>query len=507
MKKKLLISALAILVILITWGGILIKKSLIPQIEAAMSAAPTVKVEKGNVEKLVFAKGIIVEAQREEVKAEIKSKVTQVLVKEGDSVKTGDLLFTLYEGASRVALEQEELVYQTKLRDLEKAMAEANTEIIKAPAGGTVVKLLVKEGDKVERDTPVVEVSNPYILEVTAPFGPMGVEKIKAGQKARIFLADMLTYLDAWVTKVDKRGKANKLGGVVHDITVRFTNPGGVAPGNIAIVEALPPGGSNIPSLESAEIKESEVIRVRAGGTGTILKLEVKEGDNVEKNSLLASLDITDSKMAIKDRKLALRQAELARELRQRELGKYRVYASKNGVVSEVNVVEGQEPPMDKPAIVVSNVQGLELRAKVEEGDIPYLRVGQEAVVYANAFGERRFPGMITEIARQGKTEGNSVVFDTRIKIKEFGPLKVGMTGDADIVVERKEGILRLPTTAVIIDGRKGTVMIAGPGGPIPKEVKLGMEGDEFVEIKEGLKVGDAVLMNPNGAQSPMGIK
>lgn len=111
---------------------------------------------------------------------------------------------------------------------------------------------------------------------------------------------------------------------------------------------------------------------------------------------------------------------------------------------------------------------------------------------------------MITEIARQGKTEGNTVVFETKIRIKEPGPLKVGMTGDVDIVVEKKKGVLRLPITSVIIDGPKGTVMLPDPAGPPkPKEVKLGLEGDEFIEITGGLKAGEEVLVNPNGPQQP----
>lgn len=243
---------------------------------------------------------------------------------------------------------------------------------------------------------------------------------------------------------------------------------------------------------------------MKAGATGTILKLEVKEGEFVNKNSLLARLDITDGKLALKERELALRQAEISREIKKKELAKYRVHANQDGIASEVNVVAGQEPPLDKPAVVISNVRNLELRAKVEEADIPFLRVGQDATVYANAFGEQPFPAVITEIARQGKTEGNSVVFETRIRIKEPGPLKVGMTGDVDIVVEKKAGVLRLPTSSVSIEGRKGTVMLPGPEGPKLKEVKLGMEGDEFIEITGGLKLGDEVLMNPNGPQQPM---
>lgn len=145
------------------------------------------------------------------------------------------------------------------------------------------------------------------------------------------------------------------------------------------------------------------------------------------------------------------------------------------------------------------------LKAKVEEADLPFIHVGQEAKVYATAFEDRGFPGMITEIAGQGKTEGGVVVFETKIHLKDPGPLKAGMNGSADITIERKKNVLRLPVQAVTIDGVKGVVMIQGQGGPKPKEIKLGLEGDEFVEIKAGLKPGDKVLINPR-VQQPMGF-
>lgn len=139
-----------------------------------------------------------------------------------------------------------------------------------------------------------------------------------------------------------------------------------------------------------------------------------------------------------------------------------------------MNVVVGKEPPSDKPAIIISNTKGMELVSKVEEEDIPFIRIGQEATVYINSFGERKFPAVVTEIAAMGKTEGSTVVFETKIRIKDPGPVKVGMTGDADILVEKKEDVLRLPVSSVLVEGRKGTVMLpgAGPNGPKAKDVR-----------------------------------
>lgn len=87
--------------------------------------------------------------------------------------------------------------------------------------------------------------------------------------------------------------------------------------------------------------------------------------------------------------------------------------------------------------------------------------------------------------------------FEAKIKIKESGPLNVGMTGDVDITVEKRQAALRLPLSAIAIDGRKGKVMLKGPKGLTPQEVTVGLEGEEYIEILSGLKEGDEVLVNP----------
>ena len=500
-KKKLIIGGVIILVILGA-GGALWKLASSAG-KPVVSPMPTVKVDRGVIEKVVFAKGVITEVKRQEIKAEVKAKVTQVIVRVGDAVKAGDLLFSMDEGDVKLALLQEDLAYQSKAGEMQKAASAAASDLVRAPIGGKVAKILVKDGDRVEQDSLVAEISNPTVMEVKAAFAPIGIEKVEAGRKVKIFI-DNWIYLDGQVTKVDKRGKADIGGGISHDISVRVTNPGSLATGEITSAVILLPGGPEISSVGIGEINDTDAIKVKAGATGVVLKVDVREGDNIGRNGILAKLDITTGRNNLKDSRLALRQAELAKELKTRELDKFRVTAGQDGTVTEINVTLGQEAPMDKPAIVISSASGLELRAKVEEGDIPYLHIGQDATVFANAFGERRFPGTITEIAGQGKSEGNVVVFETKIRIKEPGPLRVGMTGDVDIIVDKKEGVLRLPVSAVSIDGRKGTVVVPGQI-PKPQEVKLGLEGDEFIEITGGLKIGDTVLVNPTVRQ-PQGF-
>jgi multidrug efflux pump subunit AcrA (membrane-fusion protein) len=118
--------------------------------------------------------------------------------------------------------------------------------------------------------------------------------------------------------------------------------------------------------------------------------------------------------------------------------------------------------------------------------------------VYVTAFGNRPFKGKVIEIPKEGTKEDKSVRFAVKVELSETSEMKHGMTGDCDIYVEQKDQVKRLPLNAVeVMEEGKGTVMIKDPatGQPSPKEVEIGVEGSDFIEIKSGLEEGAEVLV------------
>lgn len=201
MKKKLIIGGIVLLILLMA-GGFGVWKIVSTAGKAPAVTMPIVKVERGDVEKTVFAKGIITQVQKQEVTPEAKANVTRVAVKAGDRVKAGDLLFAMDEGDASLAARQEEITYQSKADDLARAQAAVNTDIIRTPVTGKVVKVFVKDGDKIDQDSLVAEIADPSTLDVIGAFAPIGIEKVTVGQKVKVFL-DNWTNFYGTVTKVD----------------------------------------------------------------------------------------------------------------------------------------------------------------------------------------------------------------------------------------------------------------------------------------------------------------
>lgn len=496
MNRKLLIAGALTIVVLIAGGAVAYK--IYHKVPATLTNSfPVVKVDKGDVEKIVFAQGAIGETEREEVTAELAGVVDEIFVEVGDRVRAGDLLFTMDDTESKIALTQANINLQRRKAETQKAEASVKTDRVYATAVGNLSKCYVKVGDPVTENTVIAEISNPDIREVTTAFSPIDVDKIKSGMKARIFLLDNLTYVDGVVTEVDRKGQTDKSGGIIHNVSIRFSNPGGVATGGQASASFLLPGGQRIESVLQAEIREGEPVKVKAECRGVVSNIIAREGDYLTPKSIIARIDISDALDTVKMSRLAVKDAELGLELKKKEAGKFQVRAGQDGVVTEVNVVKGKKPPGDKPAAIISGAKGLELKALVDEEDFPFLKTGQKATVYVKAFGDRKFQGIVSSISKEGKNEGGKVTFETKIRLTKPETLAAGMTGDADIAVEKKTGVLRLPITSVLIDGSHGRVLKPAAGGPKNSTINLGLEGDEYVEITGGLRLGDQVLLNP----------
>lgn len=506
MKKRIIIIGLIALIIiagaLFFWNSQKKAKAR-AMMEGQLPQFPTALVERGDLEKLVYAPGSIEEGAGEEIKPEVSARVKQVFITEGQEVKAGDLLFTLDDTEVALSYSKESLAYEIQSREMNKELAATAGSAIYAPGAGEISEVLVENGAEVEPQTIVAKYVKTDLFEMVAPFNVNDVKLVQEGQAADVFLQDFMSYVQGTVVKVDRKGRSTPGGGVVYNVTVEITNPGALEAGNKGAIE-IKTAKMTVRSIGTAELTVLEAISIKSGVKGKISQIHVDKGDAVDKGSLLISLDAEGQKNSVEEKRMSLEQARLSVAAKAQELAKYKVYAGVSGKVIELNVTAGGEVPSDKPAVVIANLNGLKMQAKVEEEDIPLIQVGQEAQVYVNAYGDKSFAAVVSKVAEKGKVENSTVTFEVELSLKEPGPLKPGMTGSADIIVEKKTGVLRLPPTAVSIeDDGRGTVMVKGSEGqPEPKPVVIGIEGYDYIEIVEGLSEGDEVLlMQGMGAQ------
>jgi HlyD family secretion protein len=150
--------------------------------------------------------------------------------------------------------------------------------------------------------------------------------------------------------------------------------------------------------------------------------------------------------------------------------------------------------------MTLGDIDQVFVRGKVDEADIGHVRLGQPARIRVETFRDKVFNGRVTQISPMGVEKDNVTNFEVRVSIDNPGQeLKANMTANAEIVLEEHANSLILPEAAIVYDGQKNAfVEVADPGAKNGRRrvpVKLGVGNGTRIQVVEGLKEGDKVVL------------
>jgi HlyD family secretion protein len=150
--------------------------------------------------------------------------------------------------------------------------------------------------------------------------------------------------------------------------------------------------------------------------------------------------------------------------------------------------------------MTVGDTTEVYVKGKVDEADIAHVYLGQPARIKVESFRDRYFQGKVTKISPMGVEKDNVTTFEVRVSINNpGGELKAQMTANAEILLDEHKNVLTVPENAVIYDQMKNaSVEIPAKGqkdGKRKVSVKVGLSNGTLTEVDEGLKEGDAVVL------------
>jgi len=167
-------------------------------------------------------------------------------------------------------------------------------------------------------------------------------------------------------------------------------------------------------------------------------------------------------------------------------------------IVGEVGEYSTPSPPgvPTPPAIDLIDDTCLYVRAPMDEVDAPKIAAGQAVRISFDALPKQSFPGKVRRVApyvsaveKQARTVDIEATLDTQGAPER---LLVGYSADVEVVLAVREGVVRVPTSALQEGGR---VLVAGSDGTLQeRQVKTGLANWEYTEVLEGLAAGDRVV-------------
>jgi RND family efflux transporter MFP subunit len=167
------------------------------------------------------------------------------------------------------------------------------------------------------------------------------------------------------------------------------------------------------------------------------------------------------------------------------------------GMPSSGQVVPGSYIMPGTPIYTIVDLKNMCMTAKVDEADIAKITSNQQAKVVLEAYPGKEYTGTVVKVADTAtQNEAGATAFDVTIQMNTSDVnLKIGMTGTADVIVATKESATVVPIDAIVEKSGKKYVFKVVDGKARLTEVTFGLTSENSVEVVEGLKIGDRVVI------------
>ncbi len=248
-----------------------------------------------------------------------------------------------------------------------------------------------------------------------------------------------------------------------------------------------------------------------------------------------AEASYTVAKSEVDAAKYSVISAEASLKEANENLTKTSIYAPMTGTVSMLLVelgerVVGTSMMTGTEMMRVADLSRMEARVEVNENDVVRVNLGDTALISVDAYLDHKFKGIVTEIANSAKTTGVSADqvtnFDVKIlvlpssyqnliKTGEINPLRPGMSSSVDIQTETRKNILSVPIQSVTTrtdttktqvtpsaDNIRTLLFTTDGTHAFAKDVKTGIQDNNYIEITSGIKEGDQIISAPFSAIS-----
>lgn len=168
------------------------------------------------------------------------------------------------------------------------------------------------------------------------------------------------------------------------------------------------------------------------------------------------------------------------------------------GIVTEKKAVQGMRFMPGEALYQIADLSSVWVIADVFEQDISLIKTGAKAQVSINAYPDKRFEGTISYVYPTLQADTRTV--QVRVELANAAQLlKPGMFAQVELPVGGRSKVVTIPNSAVIDSGTRRIVLVqAGEGRFEPREVRLGQRSDNQVEVLDGIKEGEAVVVAAN---------
>ena len=232
----------------------------------------------------------------------------------------------------------------------------------------------------------------------------------------------------------------------------------------------------------------------QAAATFANTKIEFSRKDALYKEELVTKQQYDDVLTRLTLTESDVERARAALSIAKQKLAKTRIYAPLASRVKEKMVSEGDFVKNGTRLFSLIQPNPLKLRFSVSERDVGKMKVGQDVLVKVDAFPDREFAGKVNIVFPSLEEKTRTLSIEALVPDKE-GVLKPGLFARIILYTGGMKDTVVVPNTALLYEGDQIRVYIVEEEKAKERIVKLGNKYGDEIEIIEGIKEGDKVVI------------
>jgi len=517
----------------------------------------TAFVDIGAVAKNVDATGSVVAAEDIELNFRTTGRIESINVSEGEQVKAGQVLAVLEAGALHSQVKDAESVLIEAQANLKKLLAGATEEDIRISEitveqkGGDfgakrndleslISKSLVEL--KNLKNTAIVDLNNELIVAETAmevvdntlnnedagyTLGVLDSMSVPLAQESQSEAGDIINEAKILIKAVDEGSSDEQTLNAIEVVknalektreclsSVFFVLENTIISNNLTQTEL----DALITGIQSEQVKISTARNNIYASQSNWTNKQVYYNEQILKardavDAAEDAFDLAKAQLEFKtagpedyeidayNAKIAKTEANLV--LAQSKLSDAIIKAPVNGVVIKINNKVGEQTSLALAVVEMIGEAKLEIDVNIPESDIAKIRIGQMADITLDSFGDDNvFPGFVIFVDPAETIIQDVVYYQVKVHFKDdVQGIKHGMTANTVIETDKKENVLRVPLRAVKQkNGDKIVTVLRADKTQEEKNITVGLRGDDYIEILNGLEKGDTVITFVNDKQ------
>jgi len=459
------------------------------------------EVKRGTVEKVVSESGTLKKGDLINLSFEISGKIEKIFVKEGDKVKKGDILAKLDSSELEIQLKKAEIQLKEAKATLEKLLSGPKEEEIEAAE----VNLRKAKEDFENFPSQVSSSFDYFYVKLKEVKDQLQILK-------DLYFSDPLSYSQNFRKEKEK---------IEREIKELETEKENVSLSNVKekierVKEILDFISSSLTEMRKI-MEDTKDMKNISQENITLLdtqkeivnslisqNLSLETNYNLLKSTLESAqknLDLLLSKPKKEDIEIyeaKVKEAETQILLLEKNLEKTKLKSPVSGVVARVFKEEGErvETMMGDIVFQILPEKNFEIEVDIYEEDITKIKIGDPVEITFPAIEDKVFSGKVSFIDPVEKIKDGIVYYGIKI-LPENLPENVlpGMSCDVKIIVAKKENVLIVPEDIVRKKGSEYFVEIFEKGKILERKIRVGIWGEDFVEVLEGLKEGEKVVL------------